>query len=69
METILIDVLTIIWCILSIILFFKVWGMCDDVRALRNKFAPKQKEQFESDKDIEKWLAEEPKENKKHKKS
>lgn len=69
METILIDVLTIIWGILSIILFFKVWGMCDDVRALRNKFAPKQKDLFETDKDIDKWLAEDPNENKKHKKS
>ena len=58
------NILAIVWAILSIILFFKIWGMCDDVRALRNKFAPKQKEQFESDKDIEKWLNEEPKEKK-----
>ena len=32
---ILIAVASIIWCILCIILFFKVWGMCNDVRVLK----------------------------------
>ena len=51
--------------ILSLILFFKVLGMCDDIRALREKYVPKSKEQFQSDKDIEDWLKEDPQHPKK----
>ena len=54
------DITIIVGAILSLILFFKIWGMCNDVRALREKYAPKPKEQFQSDKDIEKWLNEDP---------
>lgn len=63
------DIVMIIGTILSLILFFKVWGMCNDVRALREKYAPKPKEQFQSDKDIEEWLNEDPQNHKKSKKS
>jgi len=33
-----ISVIALIWGILNIILFFKIWGMTDDVRKLTNKF-------------------------------
>lgn len=63
------DIVIIVGAILSLILFFKVWGMCNDVRALREKYAPKPKEQFQSDKDIEEWLNEDPQNHKKGRKS
>ena len=66
MET-FIDIAIIVGAILSLILFFKIWGMCNDIRTLREKYAPKVKEQFESDKDIEKWLNEDPDRPKKRK--
>lgn len=62
------DIVIIVGAILSLILFFKVWGMCNDVRALREKYAPKPKEQFESDKDIDEWLNEDPEHPKRGKK-
>lgn len=33
-----VSVIALIWGILNIILFFKIWGMTDDVRKLTNKF-------------------------------
>lgn len=30
--------LMLVWCILCLILFFKVWGMTNDVRALKEHF-------------------------------
>ena len=63
------DILIIVGAILSLILFFKIWGMCNDVRALREKYAPKPKEQFQSDKDIEEWLNEDPQNSKKGRKN
>lgn len=64
-----IDIVMIIGTILSLILFFKVWGMCNDVRALREKYVPKPKEQFQNDKDIDEWLNEDPEHPKKRKKN
>ena len=66
---VLTDILIIVGAILSLILFFKIWGMCNDVRALREKYAPKPKEQFQSDKDIEEWLNEAPQNSKKGRKN
>ena len=63
------DILIIVGAILSLISFFKIWGMCNDVRALREKYAPKPKEQFQSDKDIEEWLNEDPQNSKKGRKN
>ena len=34
--------------VLALILFFKIWGLCDDVRALRQKYAPKQEGRLET---------------------
>ena len=33
---ILLAILTIVWCILCIILFFKLWGMCNNVSTIKN---------------------------------
>ena len=33
----LIYIISIIWWILCIVLFFKVWGMCNDVRKIKNQ--------------------------------
>ena len=33
----IIYIITIIWWILCIVLFFKVWGMCNDVRKIKNQ--------------------------------
>ena len=63
------DILIIVGAILSLILFLKIWGMCNDVRALREKYAPKPKEQFQSDKDIEEWLNEDSQNSKKGRKN
>jgi hypothetical protein len=32
-------VLSIVWSVLCIILFFKVWGMCNDVAEMKDRFA------------------------------
>lgn len=38
-------IICIIWCVLNIILFFKIWGMCDDVEDIvRILSSNKQKE-------------------------
>ena len=36
--SIILIVVIIVWSILSIVLFFKVWGMCNDVAAMRERF-------------------------------
>lgn len=33
-----------IWGILNLILFFKIWGMTNNVKRLADKFAPEQQE-------------------------
>jgi regulatory protein YycH of two-component signal transduction system YycFG len=37
-STTLISFILFVWSILGIILFFKIWGMTNDVRELKNKF-------------------------------
>jgi hypothetical protein len=32
-------VVSIVWSVLCIILFFKVWGMCNDVAEMKDRFA------------------------------
>ena len=39
-ETFII-VIAIIFGILQIILFFKIWGMCNDISRIADKYAPK----------------------------
>lgn len=43
--TIIITLVSVVAGVLQIILFFKVWGMCNDVRALRNQQCPEQSSQ------------------------
>lgn len=43
--TIIITLVSLVTGVLQIILFFKVWGMCDDVRDLRNQQCPEQPSQ------------------------
>lgn len=44
METIdpILGIILIVFGILNLILFFKLWGMTNDVRELKNHFIPKQ---------------------------
>lgn len=56
----------LIWSILSIILFFKVWGACNNIQRLADKYAPENvnkgeisrssKATLETKEDIDKWL-------------
>lgn len=36
MESIFV-VISIVWCVLCLVLFFKVWGMCNDVSSINKK--------------------------------
>ena len=31
-------IISFVWGVLSVILFFKVWGMCNDIAAMRERF-------------------------------
>jgi len=47
-------IILLIFGVLQIILFFKIWGMCNDVRELKKEFV-KEKKSHEI-KDIDSWL-------------
>ena len=47
-----ITILCVIWGVLNIVLFFKVWGMCDNVARLTEKIVPNVKENIESKKEL-----------------
>lgn len=51
--TLFISILFIVFGLLQIILFFKVWGMTNDIRAIKNKYleSPKTERQKSSDSD------------------
>ena len=61
--------LSFIWSILSIVLFFKVWKACNNIQRLADKYAPENvikdnvckqgKATLENREDIDKWLKEE----------
>lgn len=42
--SIIIPLVSVVAGILQIVLFFKVWGMCNDIKAMRQVQAPKEKE-------------------------
>ena len=50
------EIIYVIWGILCIILFFKVWSACNCIKRIADKYAPIKKEKFETREDIEKWL-------------
>ena len=63
METFVI-LLEVVWAIFAIILFFKIWGACDDIKRIADKYAPlkksnDRKSSLESKEEIDKWLKEE----------
>ena len=43
-EIALLMIVLAIWGILNLILFFKIWGMTNNVKRLADKFAPEQRE-------------------------
>lgn len=43
-EIALLMIVLAIWGILNLILFFKIWGMTNNVKRLADKFAPEQQE-------------------------
>ena len=66
--------LSIVWGILCLMLFFKIWGACNAIKRLADKYAPefesekikaknernkKKDGRLETKEDIEKWLKEE----------
>lgn len=42
---ILLAIAGLVWFILNIILFFKLWGACDDIRRIADKYDPEGKAQ------------------------
>ncbi|MBQ8833260.1 MAG: hypothetical protein IJ000_07185 [Paludibacteraceae bacterium] len=54
-EFFFIGIVLVISGVLQIILFFKIWGMCNDIRELRNKFSPEKKSPTEIN-DIDAWI-------------
>ncbi len=46
--SIFISILAIVWSILSIILFFKVWGMTNDVKELKQYFLKSENQKMSS---------------------
>lgn len=34
------EILALIWGILNIILFFKIWGACNNIKRIADKYAP-----------------------------
>ncbi len=52
----LFEILLLGWSILCVILFFKIWGACNDIKRLAEKYAPIAKGKFDTREDIDKWL-------------
>lgn len=38
-------ILGFIWAILCLVLFFKVWGACDNIKRLTDKYAPEEEDE------------------------
>ncbi len=47
---ILLPIIALIWAVLNIILFFKVWSACDDIRRIADKYDPDGKTKREAGK-------------------
>lgn len=50
------EIIYLIWGVLCIILFFKVWSACNCINRIADKYAPIKKEKFNTREDIDKWL-------------
>ncbi len=42
-------ILGLIWAILCLVLFFKVWGACDNIKRLTDKYVPEDEEKSAPD--------------------
>lgn len=49
---VLILIIGIIWGVLNIILFFKLWGACDDIRRIADKYDPEGKERRQTPREL-----------------
>ena len=63
----LISAIALIWAVLNIILFFKLWRACDNIKRIADKFDPEGKAErerakgfspFASKEEIDNWLKE-----------
>lgn len=52
------ELLALVWGILCIILFFKIWRACNNIKRLADKYAPniKKTTTLETREEIEKWI-------------
>ena len=50
-----VELVALIWAILCIILFFKIWGACNDIGTIVKKFVPKSVTPETKD-EVETWL-------------
>lgn len=62
-----ISVIAIVWAVLNIILFFKLWGACNNIKRIADKFDPEGKAErerverlspFASKEEIDNWINE-----------
>lgn len=63
----IISVIALIWAVLNIILFFKIWGACNNIKRIADKYDPEGKAErehtkrlspFASKDEIDNWLKE-----------
>lgn len=58
------EFLTLVWAVLDVILFFKLWGACDNIKRIADKYAPEKDNKSqrsrtpETKEDVERWLNE-----------
>lgn len=56
--------IAVIWSILNIILFFKLWRACNDIKRIADKYAPEKQDKPrhsntpETKEEVERWLNE-----------
>ncbi len=62
--TVVLAVLSVIFFTLDIILFFKLWGACDNIKRIADRYAPEKDNKSqrsrtpETKEDVERWLNE-----------
>lgn len=48
---ILLPIIALIWAVLNIILFFKLWSACNDIRRIADKYDPDGKAKREAERE------------------
>lgn len=63
--TIILAILSLVFFVLDIILFFKLWGACDNIKRIADKYAPEKQDSKprhshtpETKEEVERWLNE-----------